>query len=86
MAVFQSSGMAETMRESDFFAGLLEIVIAQPLIQSVLEDLLGRGVCPSTGETARRTSQVMDTVLAGYYGGRQDAFWARPAKWPGRRK
>ncbi len=26
MAVFQSSGMAETMRESDFFAGLLEIV------------------------------------------------------------
>lgn len=60
--------------------------VAQPLIQSVVDDLLGRGVCPSTGETALRTTQVMDAVLHGYYGGRQDEFWTRPASWPGRRK
>jgi 1,5-anhydro-D-fructose reductase (1,5-anhydro-D-mannitol-forming) len=59
--------------------------VAQPLIQSVVDDLLGHGECPSTGETARRTTRVMDQVLAGYYGGRDDAFWVRPETWPGRR-
>lgn len=58
--------------------------VAQPLIQAVVDDLLGRGACPSTGQSARRTSQVMDKVLAAYYGGRDDAFWDRPATWPGR--
>ena len=57
--------------------------VAQPLIQTVIDDLLGRGTCPSTAESARRTQQVMDRVLAGYYGGRDDAFWTRPASWPG---
>ena len=37
-----------------------------------------------TGESARRTSVVMDRVLEDYYGGRTDAFWLRPATWPGR--
>ena len=59
--------------------------VAQPLIQTVVDDLLGRGTCPSTGESARRTARVMDAVLAGYYGGRDDAFWLRPQTWPGRR-
>lgn len=58
--------------------------IAQPLIQTVVDDLLGRGSCPSTGESARRTAVVMDQVLTEYYGGRDDAFWTRPATWPGR--
>lgn len=58
--------------------------IAQPLIQTVVDDLLGRGTCPSTGASARRTSAVMDAVLEGYYGGRADAFWSRPDSWPGR--
>lgn len=58
--------------------------VAQPLIQTVVDDLLGRGACPSTGESARRTSAVMDRVLADYYGGRDDAFWERPHSWPGR--
>jgi 1,5-anhydro-D-fructose reductase (1,5-anhydro-D-mannitol-forming) len=57
--------------------------VAQPLIQTVVDDLLGRGTCPSTGESARRTSAVMDRVLADYYGGREDAFWKRPGSWPG---
>jgi predicted dehydrogenase len=58
--------------------------VQQPLIQAVVDDLLGRGECPSTGESARRTSRVMDTVLTGYYGGRTDEFWRRPETWPGR--
>ena len=60
--------------------------VAQPLIQSVVDDLLGRGSCPSTGESARRTSRVMDRVLDAYYGGRGDAFWTREDSWPGRRR
>ena len=59
--------------------------IQQPLIQMIVDQLLGRGTSPSTGETALRTSAVMDAVLADYYGGRDDAFWTRPNTWPGRR-
>jgi hypothetical protein len=60
--------------------------VQQPLIQAVVDDLLGRGVCPSTGESAARTSRVIDEALAGYYGGRGDSFWLRPDSWPGRRR
>ena len=59
--------------------------VAQPLIQSIVDDLLGRGVCPSTGVSACRTSRVMDAALSAYYGGREHAFWLDPAGWPGRR-
>ncbi|HWA87005.1 MAG TPA: Gfo/Idh/MocA family oxidoreductase [Opitutus sp.] len=57
--------------------------VAQPLIQTIVDELLGRGTCPSTGESARRTQAVMDRVLNGYYGGREDAFWTRGETWPG---
>lgn len=60
--------------------------VHQPLVQSVVDDLLGRGTCPSTGESARRTSALMDTVLSSYYGGREDAFWTRAQSWPGCRR
>jgi predicted dehydrogenase len=60
--------------------------VGQPLIQTAVDDLLGRGTCPSTGESARRTTAVMDAVLASYYGGRGDAFWSRPQTWPGARR
>lgn len=60
--------------------------VAQPLIQTVVDDLLGCGTCPSTGESARRATAVMDAALSGYYGGRYDAFWARSETWPGRAK
>jgi predicted dehydrogenase len=42
--------------------------IQQPLIQSVVDDLLGQGECPSTGESGARTSWVMDKMLAEHYG------------------
>lgn len=39
--------------------------IQQPLIQTVVDALTGQGDCPSTGESAARTSWVMDQMLAG---------------------
>jgi len=57
--------------------------IQQPMIQSVVNELLGKGKCDSTAESAVRTSAVMDEVLKGYYGGREDGFWTRA--WPGTR-
>jgi 1,5-anhydro-D-fructose reductase (1,5-anhydro-D-mannitol-forming) len=62
--------------------------VQQPLIQTIVDELRGRaprGHCPGTGTSAARTSRVMDDVLAGYYGGRDDAFWTRPQTWSGRR-
>ncbi|HYK92152.1 MAG TPA: Gfo/Idh/MocA family oxidoreductase [Acidobacteriota bacterium] len=44
--------------------------VHQPLIQTVVNDLLGRGKCESTGESAARTSWVMDRCLESYYGSR----------------
>lgn len=44
--------------------------IQQPLIESVVTDLNGGEPCPSTGESAARTSWVMDQVLAGFRNGR----------------
>jgi 1,5-anhydro-D-fructose reductase (1,5-anhydro-D-mannitol-forming) len=38
--------------------------VQQPLIQSIVDQLRGRGECPSTGETAARTNRVMDSILA----------------------
>jgi len=58
--------------------------IQQQLIQSIVDELLGRGRCPSTGKSAARTSRIIDQVLNDYYGGRDDAFWDRPDTWPGR--
>jgi predicted dehydrogenase len=37
--------------------------IQQPLIQTVVNALNGVGICPSTGESAARTSWVMDQML-----------------------
>ncbi|MGB0579549.1 MAG: Gfo/Idh/MocA family protein [Limisphaerales bacterium] len=58
--------------------------VHQPFIQSVVDELLGRGNCPGTAEAARRTNQVLDTVLSDYYGDRQVDFWRQPQSWPGR--
>jgi predicted dehydrogenase len=42
--------------------------VQQPLIQTVVNALLGKGECPSTGESGARTSRVMDQIVAGFYG------------------
>ena len=41
--------------------------IQQPLIQSVVDDLLGVGVCPSTGTSAARTNWVLEEATKTYY-------------------
>ena len=41
--------------------------IQQPLIQTVVDDLLGEGTCPSTGNSAIRTNWVMEEITKGYY-------------------
>ncbi len=37
--------------------------IQQSLIQTVVDELLGNGKCPSTGRSGAMTSRVMDTIL-----------------------
>jgi predicted dehydrogenase len=41
--------------------------VQQPLIQTIVDELNGRGICPSTGETAARTTRIMEGLLRGYY-------------------
>ncbi|MEP3209994.1 MAG: Gfo/Idh/MocA family oxidoreductase [Maribacter sp.] len=41
--------------------------IQQPLIQTIVDDLLGKGVCQSTGESAIRTNWVMEEMTKNYY-------------------
>jgi len=60
--------------------------VQQPLIETVVDDLLGQGTCGSTGESAARTNRVLDLALSEYYGGREDVFWERPETWPGVRE
>lgn len=40
--------------------------VQQPLIQSVVDELLGHGQCPSTGVSAMRTAEVIDTIMASH--------------------
>ncbi len=42
--------------------------VHQPLIQTIVDELNGRGACPSTGESGARTAQVMETILAEFRG------------------
>lgn len=53
----ETDGRAEALRVEN------PLHIQQPLITTIVDTLLGRGSCPSTGETAARTSWVMDQVL-----------------------
>jgi predicted dehydrogenase len=52
--------------------GVQEFAIAdpphvhQPLIQTIVDELNGLGVCPSTGESGARTTWVVDQLLAEY--------------------
>ena len=55
-------------------AGRTEVVsvrnpphVHQPLIQTIVDELAGRGRCESTGETAARTSWVLDRCVETYY-------------------
>jgi 1,5-anhydro-D-fructose reductase (1,5-anhydro-D-mannitol-forming) len=45
--------------------------VHQPLIQTIVDELRGRGRCESTGESGARASWVMDRLLEGYRERRQ---------------
>ena len=47
--------------------------VHQPLIQAVVDQILGRGACPSTGKSASRTSWVMEQCLHSYYSSETDS-------------
>jgi predicted dehydrogenase len=50
------------------------------LIESIVADLTtGQHHCPSTGESASRTSKVMDEVLRSFYGDREKLFATVPS-------
>jgi len=61
--------------------------VHQPLVQLIVNELrlraAGRGYnaassfVPSTGESAKRTATVMDTVVQKFYKSRSDEFWKR---------
>jgi 1,5-anhydro-D-fructose reductase (1,5-anhydro-D-mannitol-forming) len=66
--VFSDTGLAVTRD------GATEIIdvrnpphVHQPLIQTIVDELGGRGRCESTGESGARASWVMDQCLSGYY-------------------
>jgi predicted dehydrogenase len=40
--------------------------VHQPLVQTIVDELNGRGACPSTGESAARTTRVVDAILDDY--------------------
>lgn len=64
---FSTFGTEPVQRETS--SGIEEFALAnpphiqQPLIQTIVDDLNGTDVCPSTGQTAARTSRVMDLIL-----------------------
>jgi predicted dehydrogenase len=48
--------------------------VHQPLIQTIIDELNGRGACPSTSVSGARTSGILDRCVANYYGAtRRDA-------------
>ena len=56
----------ETPEKIEEFAFEPPAHVQQPLLQTVVDELQGRGTCPSTGVTGARTSRVMDEVIRAY--------------------
>ncbi len=55
--------LLETNQGTESFAVSNPLHIQQPLIQTIVNQLLGAGTCPSTGKDAVSTSWVMDQIL-----------------------
>ena len=54
------------------------ITVERPMVQSVVEDLLGISECESKAKDVLVTYQIIDEVLDEFYGGRSDDFWNHP--------
>ena len=55
-----------TSRGEEEFSFTYPVHIQEPLIQTVVNAINGTGSCQSTGESAARTSRVMDILLENY--------------------
>jgi len=53
--------------EEESFAAPNPPHVHQPLIQTIVDELQGKGMCESTGESGARTAWVMDACLRSYY-------------------
>lgn len=56
-------------------------VVEEPMIQTVVNSLLGHSNCPCEGKDALPTYWVIDQVLKQFYHGRDDDFWNHPERW-----
>ena len=56
-------------------------IVEQPMIQTVVEDLLGIGKCESKAREVLVTYKIIDQVLNEFYGGRSDDFWNHPERY-----
>lgn len=57
------------------------VTVELPMVQTVVEDLLGLGRCLSHARDVLITYDVIDQVLDDFYGGRQDDFWNHPERY-----
>ncbi len=64
----------ETANGEETFEGQNPRHVQAPLIQTIVDDLRGVGTCPSSGESAARTSRVMDIVLEAIMAGEMMTF------------
>lgn len=55
-------------------------IVEEPMVKSVVEDLLGIGVCESKAKDVLVTYKVIDQLLDEFYGGRSDEFWKYPER------
>lgn len=55
--------------------------VEQPMVQSVVEDLLGISECESKAGEVLITYRIIDEILEGFYGGRSDDFWNHPERY-----
>ena len=74
--------------EGDLSGNVLEqfdmpdpVTVEQPMVQTVVEDLLGKGTCESKAEAVLVTYEIIDEVLDDFYGGRSDEFWNYPERY-----
>lgn len=56
-------------------------IVEEPMVQSVVEDLLGIGKCESKAREVLVTYEIIDQVLDEFYGGRSDEFWNHPERY-----
>lgn len=56
-------------------------IVEEPMVKTVVDDLLNRGNCPCLGKDALPTYWAIDQILAGFYHGRNDDFWNHAERW-----